>query len=120
MNLKRKLESLEKEIKNLTTPVDEEEKVVIIQLLAPLCKSDQVIFEDEDTGNTELHFEPEKELSKREMEERIASNEKQALEWIRANIDLRKCEKVYVLVTPWDWTVQVPELEINQKSFVSH
>jgi hypothetical protein len=118
MNLKRKLESLEKEIKNLTSPVNEEDRIVIIQLLAPLHKSDQVIFEDEDAGNAELHFEPEEELSEREMEKRIASNEKQALEWIRVNIDLRKCEKVYVWVTPWEWMVQVPELEINQKEIL--
>ncbi|GAB6077266.1 hypothetical protein [Desulfurobacterium crinifex] len=115
MNLKRKLESLEKEIKNLTSPVNEEEKIVIIQLLAPLHKSDQVIFEDEENNNMELQFEPEEELSEREMEGRIASNEKKALEWLRANVDLRKCERTYVWVTPWEWLVQAPELEINHK-----
>ena len=119
MNLKRKLESLEKEIKNLTSPVNEEDKIVIIQLLAPLHKSDQVVFEDKDTGNAELCFEPEEELSEREMEERIAFNEKKALEWLRANGDLRKCERAYVWVTPWEWLVQVPELGINQMVYLS-
>ena len=105
MNLKRKLENLEKEIKNLTSPINEEDKVVIIQLLAPLHKSDQIVFEDEDSCNVKLHFEPEEELTEREKEERIALNEKEALEWIRANIGLRKTEKVYVLVTPWEWLI---------------
>ena len=119
MSLKKKLESLEKEIKNLAGPVNGEEKVVIIQLLAPLNKSDQVIFEDEDTGDAELQFEPEKELSEREKEERIVSNEKEALKWLRANVNLRKCERAYVWVTPWEWLVQVPELGINQDSSFS-
>ena len=69
MNLKRKLENLEKEIKNLASLINEEDKIVIIRLSAPLHKSDQVIFEDEDTGNAELHFKPEEELSEREIEE---------------------------------------------------
>jgi len=115
MTLKKRLENLEKEIKDLTAPVNEEDKVVIIQLLAPLHKSDQVVFEDEDTGDAELHFEPEKELSEREKEKRIASNEKKALEWLRANVNLRKCEKAYVWVTPWEWLVQVPKLKINHE-----
>ncbi|WP_457681111.1 hypothetical protein [Thermovibrio sp.] len=119
MSLKKKLESLEREIKILTAPVDEESKVLIIQLYAPLHKSDQVVFEDEDTGNAELHFESEEELSKREMEERIASNEKRALEWLRANMDLRKCEKALVYVTPWEWIVQVPEKGIYYESSFS-
>jgi len=69
VNLKRKLENLEKEIKNLASLINEEDKIVIIRLSAPLHKSDQVIFEDEDTGNAELHFKPEEELSEREIEE---------------------------------------------------
>ena len=113
MSLKKKLESLEKEIKSLAGPVNEEDKVVIIQLLAPLHKSNQVVFEDEDAGSSELPFEPEEELSEKEREERITSNEKEALEWLRANVDLRKCEKAFIYVTPWEWMVQVPELELH-------
>jgi len=60
-----------------------------------------VIFEGEDTGNAEFRFEPKEELSEREREERIATNEKEALAWLRTNVDVRKCERAFVYVMPW-------------------
>ena len=112
MSLKKKLEAIEKEVRNLTSPVDEDKKVLIVQLLAPLSKSNQVVLEGEESFET-IPKETDRELSKEEIESRLNANEKKALNWFRENVALRKCSKALVFVTPWEWLVQVPELELQ-------
>ncbi len=112
MSLKKKLEAIEKEVRNLTSPVDEYEKVLIVQLLAPLSKSNQVVLEEGESSKVTPE-ETDRELSKEEIESRLNANEKKALNWLRENVDLRKCSKALVFVTPWEWLVQVPELNLS-------
>lgn len=108
MSLKKKLETIEKEVRNLTSPVDEDEKVLIVQLLAPLSKSNRVVLEGEEIPEMILE-ETDRELPKEEIESRLNANEKEALNWLRENVDLKKCSKALVFVTPWEWLVQVPD-----------
>lgn len=108
MSLKKKLEAIEKEVRNLTSPVNEDEKVLIVQLLAPLSKSKRVVLEGEEIPET-IPEETDRELSKEEIESRLNANEKEALNWLRENVDLKECSKALVFVTPWEWLVQVPD-----------
>ncbi len=119
MSLKRRIESLEREIKSLSEPVNEEEKLIIVQLLGPLHKSNEVLLEGEDGAGRELPQKPEGELSEREIEERLKEGEKKALKWVRENVDLRLCERAFIYITPWEWVVQVPELGIDYESSIS-
>ena len=116
MSLKRRIESLEREIKSLSEPASEEEKLIIVQLLGPLHKSNEVILEGEDRDGRELPQRPEGELSEREVEERLKEGEREALKWVRENVDLRLCERAFIYITPWEWLVQVPELGIDYGS----
>jgi len=119
VSLKRRIESLEREIKSLSEPVNEEEKLIIVQLLGPLHKSNEVLLEGEDGAGRELPQKPEGELSEREIEERLKEGEKKALKWVRENVDLRLCERAFIYITPWEWVVQVPELGIDYESSIS-
>ena len=119
MSLKRRIESLEREIKSLSEPASEEEKLIIVQLLGPLHKSNEVILEGEDRDGRELPQRPEGELSEREVEERLKEGEREALKWVRENVDLRLCERAFIYITPWEWVVQVPEMGIDYESPIS-
>jgi len=119
VSLKRRIESLEREIKSLSGAVNEEEKLIVIQLLGPLHKSNEVLLEGEDGAGRELPQKPKGELSEREIEERLKEGEREALKWVRENVDLRLCERAFIYITPWEWVVQVPELGIDYKSPIS-
>ena len=102
MNLKKKLESLEKEAKALVSPLDE--RVLVIEFPMPIEKSNEVVYEGEGVGGrTGEDFSEKRELSEAEMSRLIAQNEKKAVK--EAKRLAKRCKKVFAVVSAWDWKV---------------
>jgi predicted transcriptional regulator len=102
MNLKRKIENLEKEAKALVSPLDE--RVVVVEFPVPIEKSNEVIYEGEEMRErTGENFSDKRELSKAEMSRLIAQNEEKAVKEARRLA--KRYEKVLAVVSAWDWKV---------------
>ncbi|WP_457569352.1 hypothetical protein [Desulfurobacterium sp.] len=102
MNLKRRIESLEKEAKALVSPVDD--RIVVVEFPVPIEKSKEVVYEEEEVGGrTEEDFSDRQELSEAEMSRLVAQNEEKAVKEARCLV--KKFERVFAIVSAWDWKV---------------